>query len=126
MNHCIILIGSNVEPYMSLKATLQALLVIDPALCALPEALTPAAGDNEKSPYMNQLVSLKTVLSATELTEQFKALEGALGRTPAHKAQGIVLIDIDLVYFNDELLKPFEATLPYVQEGMKKILLRLT
>jgi len=32
-----------------------------------------------------------------------------------------VLIDIDLVYFNDQLLKPFEASLPYVVEGMSSL-----
>ena len=121
MNHCIILFGANVEPYANLSVALQALRTIAPDLYALPEALTVAAGGGEKPPYMNQLISLKTDLSASELTEQFKMLEKKLGRIPAHKAQGIVLIDIDLVYFNDELLKPFEASLPYVREGMKEI-----
>ena len=121
MNHCIILLGANVEPYAAIKSARLALLLLDPSLLALPEALSIAAGGGEKPPYMNQLISLKTDLSAAELTEQFKMLEKKLGRTPAHKAQGIVLIDIDLVYFNDELLKPFEASLPYVVEGMKEI-----
>ena len=115
MNHCIILLGTNVEPYSTIEIVRQELLAIDASLRSLPQALTAASGNSEKPPYMNQLILLKTELSANELAEQLKALEKKLGRTPAHKAQGIVLIDIDLVYFNDELLKPFEANLPYVR-----------
>ena len=120
MNHCFILLGTNVAPYAAIKEVWEVLLLLDPSLRAMPEMLTAADG-GEKPPYMNQLISLKTNLSATELTERFKALEEKLGRTPAHKAQGIVLIDIDLVYFNGELLKPFEANLPYVREGVKRL-----
>jgi len=118
VNHCIVLLGSNVEPYSSIPAALEALRAVDALLISLPQQLTPAAGGSGKPPYMNQLISLKTALSANELTTCFKELEKNLGRTSVHKLAGRVVIDIDLVYFNNQLLKPFEASLPYVVEGM--------
>ena len=119
MNHCIILLGSNVAPYPTILAALEALRTVDALLLSLPQQLTPTAGGSGKPLYMNQLVSLKTTLSDNELTVRFKELEKALGRTPKDKLTGRVIIDIDLVYFNNQLLKPFEAALPYVVEGLK-------
>ena len=121
VNHCIVLLGSNVEPYSSMPVALEALRGVDAQLLCLPQQLTAAAGGGGKPPYMNQLVSLKTTLSANELTARFKELEKKLGRTPEDKLAGRVIIDIDLVYFNDQLLKPFEASLPYVVEGVDSL-----
>ena len=121
MNHCIVLLGSNVEPYSSLPVAIEALRAVDVLLQCLPQQLTAAVGGSGKPPYMNQLVLLKTALPANGLAVRFKELEKMLGRTPEDKLAGRVIIDIDLVYFNDKLLKPFEASLPYVVEGLAEL-----
>lgn len=120
VNRCIILAGTNVKPYTELKTVRQALKEVDPSLQCLPESFSPDINHPEKPPYLNQLFLLHTPLSAEELVARFKALEKQLGRKPEDKIKGIVVVDIDLVWFNDILLKPFEAKIPYVQEGIKK------
>lgn len=119
INRSIILVGSNVKPYTGLKNAGQALKEIDPSLQSLPESLSPDVNHPGKAPYLNQLFLLHTSLGAEELTARFKIMEKKLGRRPEDKQKGTVVIDIDLVWFNDQLLKPFEAKIPYVQEGVE-------
>ncbi|MDD6210445.1 MAG: 2-amino-4-hydroxy-6-hydroxymethyldihydropteridine diphosphokinase [Bacteroidales bacterium] len=121
LNRCIVLTGSNIKPYSNVSKALQELKKIDSTLQSLPEELTPSLGNPNRNFYLNQLHLLQTALTAEELTIQFKSLEKLLGRKSEDKEKGIVHIDIDLVYFNNQLLKPKEATLPYVQEGLKKL-----
>ena len=39
-----------------------------------------------------------------------------MGRQPSHKAEGIVIIDIDLIQWNNEVLKPDDFKRDYMNE----------
>lgn len=120
-NQCIILIGSNVKPYSKVHIALQELKRLDSCLKYLPETLTPPMGENKGESYLNQLILLQTLLSVEELILYLKNLEIKLGKAENNKANHFIIIDIDLIYFNNILIKPKEATLPYVQEGLEKL-----
>lgn len=120
INKCIILTGSNVKPYSKVREALQELKQLDPSLKYLPETLTSPLGENKSRLYLNQLISLETLLPLEELILSLKNIERKLGKAKNDKTNDFIIIDIDLIYFNATLLKPKEATLPYVQDGLKR------
>ena len=48
----------------------------------------------------------------------FKQIEQQSGRTPESKNNGIIPLDIDLLQWNDTILKPEDFRRPYVQSGL--------
>jgi 2-amino-4-hydroxy-6-hydroxymethyldihydropteridine diphosphokinase len=51
-----------------------------------------------------------------EVIEKIKQTERAVGRSPRDKYLGKVVIDIDLIRYNDELLRPADFQREYVQQ----------
>jgi len=64
-----------------------------------------------------------TTLSHSEITPLLKAIEKAAGRSKELKAVGIIPIDIDLIQWNDLVLKPEDLTRSYVRKGLDELLL---
>jgi 2-amino-4-hydroxy-6-hydroxymethyldihydropteridine diphosphokinase len=52
-----------------------------------------------------------------------KQIERDNGRLPEDKAQGIVKLDIDLLKFDDYVLKPKDLEKDFVMEGIKLLTL---
>ena len=48
----------------------------------------------------------------------FKELERHSGRLPGDKAQGIVKLDIDLLTFDNKVLKPEDMKREYIRRGI--------
>jgi 2-amino-4-hydroxy-6-hydroxymethyldihydropteridine diphosphokinase len=44
-----------------------------------------------------------------------------LGRLPEEKSQGVVRIDIDLLMYDDSVLKPADLERDFVVEGLKSL-----
>ena len=74
-------------------------------------------------PYLNQVAIAYTTLSHSEITPLLKAIEKAAGRSKELKAVGIIPIDIDLIQWNDLVLKPEDLTRSYVRKGLDELLL---
>jgi 2-amino-4-hydroxy-6-hydroxymethyldihydropteridine diphosphokinase len=47
-------------------------------------------------------------------------MEHAAGRRPEDKAQGIVHLDVDLLQFDDQVLKPADFQRSYIIEELKR------
>lgn len=73
------------------------------------------------SGYMNQVVTCTTTCNYEQLHEYTKRLEYSLGRRKAHKDQGIVPIDIDIVVFDDEVKRPLDYCSAYFKQGIQEI-----
>ena len=70
------------------------------------------------SPFSNQLAKFSTTLSPDSVHDLFKELERRCGRIPEDKAQGVVKLDIDLLVFDNKILKPEDMEREYIRRGM--------
>lgn len=123
MSHtCLICLGSNLDATTHLSAARNALLSHFLEIYFSEEMVTEAIGNGFLSPFHNQVVSLKTSLSAEELRTVLKGIEQAQGRLPEDKAQGIVKLDIDLLKYDEVILKPNDMEREFVMEGIRQIL----
>ena len=85
-------------------------------------AITPPYSTPEISgrypDYVNALVKATTTVSAETLITLFKQLEQRAGRTPASKKNGLVPLDIDLISYGEEILKPEDFKRSYTTIGL--------
>lgn len=58
---------------------------------------------------------------AEQIGRILKAIERRLGRRPDDKAAGRIPIDIDLLQWDEQVLKPDDLSRPYVVEGLSAL-----
>lgn len=124
MRHkAVIGIGSNTpdraeavaEAICWLKSVLDDFRASEPYLTN-PEPASAVADD-----YVNAVASGMTSLSADSLTEMLKEYETAHGRSRDMKSHGKVSIDLDLVIYDSEALRPEELSRHYFAFGYDRI-----
>ena len=71
--------------------------------------------------YLNQVAISYTGYSADEIKPMLKEIEAAAGRSPQLKAEGKIPLDIDLVKWNDWVLKPADLEQDYVLRGLSDL-----
>lgn len=77
---------------------------------------------NGKDPdYLNAVAEIATALTHPELTKLLKDYERQCGRTPQSKAFGSIPIDIDIVMWNGEVLRPKDFAQYYFAKGWNEI-----
>ena len=121
MHQCVLCMGSNVEGESILKQVFNILSNHFDSVRASRIMKTQAIGEQYLSPFHNQVLAVTTSLESTEIKRICKQIEKDFGRLPEDKAKGIVKLDIDLILYDTECLKPKDICLPYVQEGIKQI-----
>lgn len=102
-------LGSNTQPEQNIhraKALLKALM---PNILFLEEIWTEprptAQVPHPTKKYLNVLAVADTNLSQDHLTVKLKQIERSLGDTHDNHQHGIVLIDIDLLSYNNQKVK---------------------
>ena len=121
VHSCVLCIGSNFHRETQMAFARQRLRSHFPAIRFGEEMETIAMGEGVLSPFSNQVAVLETTLSVEEIRSILKAIEQESGRTPEDKMQGIVRLDIDLVTFDDAVLKPEDMQREYVQRGLQEL-----
>lgn len=119
MNRIVLSIGSNCcerELQMSNCIDMLSKLLIDIEVSHIYE--TPALNDVDNS-YLNGVVKGGIQFEYDELKLKFKQYEKDCGRTPDSKKKGVIPIDIDIVIWNDEILKNQDFNQSYFQIGWK-------
>ena len=71
--------------------------------------------------FYNQVAELTTSLPLKEVRALCKSIEILCHRTPEAKAQGLIHMDIDILSFDEDILKPKDWALPYVQKGIQEL-----
>lgn len=114
MNNVYLLIGGNVgDRLCNLQ---QAVSVIDRTCgrvvrqSAIYE--TAAWGMNDQQPFLNQALLIETTLTAFQLLERVLEAETQLGRVRKER-YGPRVIDIDLLFFNYDMISAPELTIPH-------------
>ncbi len=75
---------------------------------------TQSWGKTELPDYLNQVILLQTILSAQKVLEKILAIEIELGRKREEK-WGSRTIDIDILFYGDEIIKDVNLTVPHPQ-----------
>ena len=123
MNHhfCLLCLGSNSNRHFRMEAARKALTELFPNIRFSTEMTTEAIGDKFLSPFSNQVAKIETPLTREEIRSLLKKIEKENGRLPEDKEQGIVKLDIDLLTFDDLILKPNDLEKDFVIKGISSL-----
>ena len=122
MNKIIVGIGSNVvdaKERVEECCRLLSQISIESRFSSVYE--TEAVGTLPQPNYHNCVGVLSVIQSFDELKQKFKEMEREAGRLPEHKTEGKVIIDIDIVVWNNEVVKPTDLTRTYMTIGMEEL-----
>lgn len=116
MHSATICLGSNIglQAIDKIKSASQSLTDVGAIVCHSSVYGSPSG-------YLNEVLVLHTSLDSDELLTFTKDLEHRLGRRPEHKAQGIVPIDIDIVIYDDDVLRPLDYDSAYFNQGLEEL-----
>lgn len=119
MHHALLCLGSNAPDARRQLARACAMLigcghvaVISPPYPTAPEYAGVAAS------YLNRIVLLRTPLAHDALHALTKAYEAG---PRSRRTDGLVAIDIDIVYFDDAVMRPRDAAAAYFRRGIELI-----
>ena len=121
LHTCLLCLGSNLDGATRLSAARHALLSHFPDIRFSQEMVTEAIGTGFLSPFHNQVARFTTPFSAEEVRVILKQIERDNGRLPEDKANGIVKLDIDLLVYDDCVLKEKDLEREFVIRGMEEL-----
>jgi 2-amino-4-hydroxy-6-hydroxymethyldihydropteridine diphosphokinase len=116
MSHITFLaLGTNLgDRLANLRAAAAALLPLVKVLQASPVYQTAPWGYLDQADFLNQALQAQTALSPQELLQFLKQLETELGRRPGIR-YGPRLIDLDILFYDDLILKTELLTIPHAR-----------
>ncbi|MGZ5286911.1 MAG: 2-amino-4-hydroxy-6-hydroxymethyldihydropteridine diphosphokinase, partial [Flavisolibacter sp.] len=83
---------------------------------------TAAWGREDQPPFLNQVMVVETELQPGELLQAILIIERSLGRT-REKKYGPRLIDIDILFYNDEVISEKGLVVPHPQMQYRRFVL---
>ena len=120
MTKALISLGANTpDKKQRLTDTIDAIARIAKIVANTPIYETPAEGSTATKPYANALILIETEAEYDELSATFKQWEAQAGRTPESKAQGIIPLDVDIITWNDMVIKERDMEFNYMKKGLE-------
>ncbi|MDD4778099.1 MAG: 2-amino-4-hydroxy-6-hydroxymethyldihydropteridine diphosphokinase [Fermentimonas sp.] len=116
MSTILLSIGSNTFAKTNIDKAKRMLSYVFPDIIFSDPILSEPEDDNFKYLFRNILASFETEMSQEEIISKIKQTERAVGRTPKDKYMGKVVIDIDLLKYDEEILRPQDFEKDYVQQ----------
>ena len=101
MNTAIIMLGSNINASVNLELAKEKLSLQFDIVKESSGISSKPFGSHYKSDFCNKAIKLLSAETREESISIFKSIEVEMGRTPESKKNGIVPIDIDLIFWND-------------------------
>lgn len=83
---------------------------------------TAAWGNTRQAPFLNLAVTLQTKLSARDLIEEILHIEALMGRVRKERYEPRV-IDIDIIFFNHEVIAEPHLTVPHPEMQRRRFVL---
>jgi len=102
MNTAIVMLGSNINGEENLERAKQRLSDFFEILDESSVLVTAPVGKKYKADFHNQAIKILSDDTAKEIAKHFKHIENEMGRSAQTNVQGIVPIDIDLIFWNGE------------------------
>lgn len=98
----IISLGSNMLPEYHINQAVCLLRQTFGELIVTRQLWTEPVGMESSCKFLNMLVMASTAWSMQQVQEELKRIEVLCGRKPEDKAKGIVVVDADLLLYNDK------------------------
>lgn len=90
-------------------------------LTACASAYYTPAINGKDADYLNTVAIIASTLQMTELSAMLKDYEKQCGRTPESKLLGAIPIDLDIVMWNGDVVRPRDYSQEYFQIGWREI-----
>lgn len=87
----------------------------------LSEIYSTHALNGQSADYLNMVARVRTSATLPELTALCKAFEEECGRTPESKQRGSIEMDVDIMKFGGDVLRPAEWSRPYFTLGLSQL-----
>lgn len=119
MHKVLLSIGTNTNTRFNLNRAKSILQTDFPSIQFTNDIESKAYGEIYKGLFLNTLGYFESDLHKNDLILHFKNIEKIMGRTPKDKSKGKVIIDIDLIKWDNEIIKPNDFERSYVQDLMQ-------
>lgn len=116
MNTAVISIGSNEDSEKNVEYCKQLLDSIFTTIHYSDTSITKPYGTQYRHDFLNQLALTETEMDLSEVVKTLKLLEKKMGREVEDKNKGLVKIDIDLIKWNDTIVKEEDWQRNYVTD----------
>lgn len=117
-------LGSNVgDSRQYIKQAIEQLGTVLDGLKQAPLYLSKAVGYTDQADFYNTAVCGTTHLTPEELLKAVKKIEANIGRTPTFR-NGPREIDIDIIFYDDLILKTEELTIPHPEFANRDFVLQ--
>ena len=117
-------LGTNLgDRIANLQAAIAALENVLQITAVSPIYETPPWGITDQPDFLNMCLTVETTLTPADLLTQLKAIEVEVGRVPG-KRWGPRLIDIDLLFYANQIIKTEKLTIPHPQLPERAFVLR--
>lgn len=122
MNRMLISLASNSDERQTILAeTIRILGERHPGARFSSCYPTAPVGKHTEREYYNGVALLETELPFDRQNAVFKQLERDYGRTPEARETGIVPLDIDIVVWNESVVRPTDLRQAYLKRGLEEI-----
>jgi 2-amino-4-hydroxy-6-hydroxymethyldihydropteridine diphosphokinase len=114
MNHAYLITGGNLGDRAN-NLALAVVLINEQAGKVISQSAlyqTAAWGKAMQPDFLNQAIEMETGLTAIDLLETLLDIEKQMGRI-RHEKYGTRLIDIDILFFNNEIIQLENLTVPH-------------
>lgn len=124
MNKTYLLLGSNIGNSKTTlqKAVLQIEKHIGKVIRQSSLYSTAAWGNANQPDFLNQVIIVETKLSALQTIQKILSIEEKMGRVRTVK-NAPRIIDIDILFFNKEIISNQELTVPHPQIQNRRFVL---
>ncbi len=121
LNKIILSLGANSNSEINIAAADDLLRSNFVSIYFSEPVYTEPIGDIKTGLFLNQVAIAYTSNYPDEINKILKQVERTLGRTPESKVQGSIPIDIDLLQWNEQVLKPDDLQRDYVRSLLRTL-----
>ena len=117
MNKVVLLLGGNQGDRFELLRKAEKLLNNNIGFIVSKSSIYESEpwGFNDENYFLNQIVVVQTEKAALEILSIIHSIENFCGRVRNGNQWEPRTMDIDILFFNDEIIKTKELTIPHVQ-----------
>jgi 2-amino-4-hydroxy-6-hydroxymethyldihydropteridine diphosphokinase len=114
-------IGEKLQNFKKVSNKIENLLGTIISISSIYE--TPPWGFESDNPFWNQVIHIETSYSAFELLEKIQNIEKDFGRKKTKLNYADREIDIDILYFDDEIIESEKLIVPHPKIQLRKFVL---
>lgn len=121
MHSCLICIGSNYNRKENLLLARRKLTALFPSIRFTGEQETRPLFFRNPALFSNQVARFYTDADAERVVKELKTIEKEAGREKEDKKREKVCLDIDLLVFDNRVLKPEDLKRDYILKGLEEL-----